>query len=529
MATVDELLAQAEELYKENNYQGVIDLLPEKVLEEHKSDGLYVVKAGAYCDLREFDLCKGAAEKALAIEPNNANAYFIIGTVYGTKGQYKKAVNEYEKAIACDRTISSFHYYLGLSYYHLKQYKKAVDSFKEAIKIAPKYSQAFNDMGNVFKNLQEYENAIETYDKAIEHDPKFPYPYFNKASTFFILQQYENALIVFKKYIELTTNNPDYFTSLAKEYIGEIEKLINIRGYKNIKHLVDGIMDLLRYTENCVTHYTTMTVAKALVLDKDSEFRLSEAAYLNDTSEGKELFNFLSDLIALQDEQYKIKEKFIKKPFIGSFVANEKENDLTLWRMYGKEDREEAKGCSITMGREEFINSLMESLKKNKKEDALRGNGEFAFYRVAYRKKDKIKPFTIPSGEPGDEEKLNTLMTNLAEAVKTFVDEHNNNDDNMQTLLEKLNEIAYLFKTYDYQYEHEIRLVLNGTGFPKTVDSKFTPPKVYIELINIMPVITTITLGPKVERAEEWITAFHYGLKNEGYSADITKSELPFK
>ncbi|WP_165064956.1 hypothetical protein [Desulfovibrio sp. ZJ200] len=41
-----------------------------------------------------------------------------------------------------------------------------------------------------------------------------------------------------------------------------------------------------------VTHYTTLSALKKLVYD-ESKFRLSEGNFLNDPSEGRELFNFL--------------------------------------------------------------------------------------------------------------------------------------------------------------------------------------------------------------------------------------------
>jgi tetratricopeptide (TPR) repeat protein len=597
MANAVELLKQAEKLFKESKYEGVIRLLPDAVLKKLKKDGLYVLKARAYYFLDETDLCLKTAEKALLLNPKNAEAYNCIGVIFYEKNEYKKAIKEYEKAILCDPGLPYTYVNLGTSCYLLKQYKKAIGLYNKALKIAPQYSDAYNGLGDAYYALKQYEKAIDAYNEAIKINPTYSDPYYslgiiyselekyekaidayneaikidptspasynglgfiygereeyekaidkyndaikidptysdsyyNRASTYFSLRNYKDASLDLAKYIELTKNDPDYYTSVAQEQIIEIEKLINIEGYQSIRDLVDEIKALLLYKEDFVTHYTTITVAKALILDKTSKFRLSEAAYLNDTSEGKELFNFLSLSAPLTNDRNKIQKTFTKKPFIGSFVAESKHNDLTLWRMYGKEDREEAKGCSITIRREEFIDKLTESLEKDKKEDALKADGDFIFYRVAYKKKVDVDPFTIPSGTPKDEEELNKCMKKLDKKVKTFTSRRVNKGTNIQTLLELLNEIAYLFKSYDYQYEHEIRLVLKGTGFDHVVNKDFAPPKVYIELVNIMPVITTITLGPKVERAEEWVSAFYYGLSNESYSADIIKSDLPFK
>ena len=86
-----------------------------------------------------------------------------------------------------------------------------------------------------------------------------------------------------------------------------------------------------------------------------------------------------------------------------------------------------------------------------------------------------------------------------------------------------------MFKTSEYQYEHEIRLVVKGIGFEKKVDVELTPPRVYIELTEVNPSIRKITLGPKVEKADEWAAAFYYTLDKSDYHPEILISHLPFK
>jgi hypothetical protein len=58
---------------------------------------------------------------------------------------------------------------------------------------------------------------------------------------------------------------------------------------------------------------------------------------------------------------------------------------------------------------------------------------------------------------------------------------------------------------------------------------KGTPPGVYIELVKITPLLKQITLGPKVERAEEWASAFYYSLDKQDLHPEILISHLPFK
>jgi hypothetical protein len=90
--------------------------------------------------------------------------------------------------------------------------------------------------------------------------------------------------------------------------------------------------------------------------------------------------------------------------------------------------------------------------------------------------------------------------------------------------------VAYLFKNAEYQYENELRLVMKeAIGFDKKIDMNFNPPKVYIELVPLSCMIKGITIGPKVERPDEWASAFHYHLENKGFKTEINISNLPFK
>lgn len=197
--------------------------------------------------------------------------------------------------------------------------------------------------------------------------------------------------------------------------------------------------------------------------------------------------------------------------------------------MYGKEDKEEAKGCAITIDTASLIKDIQEALVPDSKADTSTiNNDELSFYRVAYCKVDDENSFIVPGVNAKEVKKLNNCMRELLKETESFRAEE---DFDQQDLEELLNKIAYLFKSDEYQYEQELRLVVSGVGFEKkfSESSLPNPPKVYIELVPIRPLIRKITLGPKVERADEWAVAFHYSLKKDDHEPDILISHLPFK
>jgi tetratricopeptide (TPR) repeat protein len=528
MPTNKELLEKAQALNDEKKHSEVIKLLTDDLLKERIDADLYSEKAQAYYGLEEKVLCEKAVEKALNINPNQAKANNYKCNINAASEKYNKAIRYFNSVIERDSNFQYPYYALGIIYFDLKQYEKAIENFNKAIEIVPEDSYPYNALGNVYSDLNKYDEAIENYNKAIELAPKFSNAYSNRALIYSAKNEYQNAINDFKKHIELRKGK-GYSALQAQSKIKELKGSIKNPDYEQISKLVNRIKDLLLFTDSFVTHYTSLTAAKAMILD-GSKFRLSECAFLNDSSEGRELFKFLD----IQEACTAIGEvncpmPFTRKPFIGSFVLGTKCDDLTLWRMYGKESKEEAKGCSITIDSRKLQENL---IAKSSKGYTLKWTGDdFNFYRMVYIKDmDNLFAFPETKDKEKDKEKeLNKCMNQLAKKVKRYKDNVKKKSYSIKDLLELLNSIAYLFKSAEYQYEHEIRMVMNDVDLEKNIISDNIPPKVYIETVPINPIIQKITLGPKVERAEEWAAAFYYKLDKQDLHPEIFISHLPFK
>jgi hypothetical protein len=239
---------------------------------------------------------------------------------------------------------------------------------------------------------------------------------------------------------------------------------------------------------------------------------------MNDPSEGKEFFNFLEYKPYTSCNDGFHLEFFLPKPFIGSFVTKDKHDDLNMWRFYGKEERVEAKGCAITFHMQKFIDEIKNFLSNEKKEARQANESDINFYRVVYVETGTTN-FFIPNSN--NSKNLKKLMEKLKEKTSSY-------KGNYKTSLEKyLNSIAFLFKNDVYKNENEVRLVVKGIEFEKQYDKDFTPPRVYIELESIKKIVTRITLGPKVDKVNEWASAFHYSY--EINAPEIIISHLPYR
>lgn len=520
-----------------------------------------------YCVLKEYDKAKENYSEAIKLDQNDSWSYRGLGIVYKFLKEYEKAKENYLKAIEIDPKNSHSYNGLGNVYIRLKDYAKAKECLFKAIKIDPKNSHPYNGLGNVYSELseyakakkyylktievdsqaphpynglgniysklKEYNNANENYLKAIDTDSFFDAPYYNLAQNYFNSDEFKLAKEYYEKFISLKTDKtdkPDFFYKNAIAKIDAINKIIDSSTYKRVSELVQQIKDLLLFKETCVSHYTSISTVQLLVLN-ESPMRLSEGSFLNDTSEGQELFKFLD--FTINKSLGENEEIFTKRPFIGSFIDSAKYNDLTLWRMYGKEALEEAKGCSITIN----VNELKEAIqaKINPSVTIVPAKGDDKeFYRVAYRNGEI---FDFAGANPTQKKKLGLAMKALKDVIQKFKKKTRKGKNEELEMIELLNEIAYLFKSVEYQYENEIRLVItDAIGFEKKIDFNATnfipsksPNKVYIDLVPVLPLLKSITIGPKVDKPEEWASTFHYHLLNKGFKPEIHISKLPFK
>lgn len=469
--------------------------------------------------------------KAIELNEKYSNAYNNRGNAWHQKKQYDNAIEDYNKAINLNKNFAAAYNNRGNAWRFKKEYNKALEDFNNAIKLDGKLAAAYINRGIVFGVQKEFTLSINDFTSAIKFDEKNASAYYNRGISYNAIQQFKIAIEDFKESIRLKNNYQDFFSKVAESIIKELEKKLANKWYSDVSEIINNIKTLLLFKQDCVTHYTSLSAAKAMILGinnnnkiEKSKFRLSEGAFLNDTSEGRELFDYLN-FSNIKKADKTLAEPFTEKPFIGSFVTETKHDDLTLWRMYGKENMVEARGCALTIHKDKFLSALKDSINSKTKEYmTMQTQEQFTFYKVAYIKKDEKSDFLVP----GDEEagnKLYIMMKELKEKIEKLLDEQKT------AINELLNGIAYLFKSMEYQFENEVRLIVQGTGFDKTIEIDSIPPKVYIQLIDIVPVLTKITFGPKVERADEWAAAFNYHIKKEIIDSNIPIiiSHLPFK
>ncbi|MDP2796552.1 MAG: tetratricopeptide repeat protein, partial [Methanoregula sp.] len=118
-------------------------------------------------------------DKALALNPDYADAWRNRGVALGNLAMYQEAVDSYDKAIAIDQNDVDTWYNRGFALGKLGQFSKAIASYDKALALNPDYADAWRNRGVALGNLAMYSeavgsyyNAIASYYKAIVPEPK---------------------------------------------------------------------------------------------------------------------------------------------------------------------------------------------------------------------------------------------------------------------------------------------------------------------------------------------------------------------
>ncbi len=114
-----------------------------------------------------------AFNKAIKVNPNNADVYVQRGIYYFEQDDWEAASNDYEKAISLDPKNSHAYYNRGSLLMAQKNYPLALEDMTQAIVLMPDFPGAYINRGNIHKLLKDHQAALKDYSKAIDISPNF--------------------------------------------------------------------------------------------------------------------------------------------------------------------------------------------------------------------------------------------------------------------------------------------------------------------------------------------------------------------
>jgi tetratricopeptide (TPR) repeat protein len=148
----------------------------------------------------------------------NAFSYLEQGMKYEKEDNYYASLVELDKALALDPNFAEAHDYKAIVYIKLGRFVKALKSVNTAIECNPRLAEAYNHRGIIQFYLQNADRAMSDYDQAILLNPDYGTAYYNRGLLKLSLNDEAGALKDLRRAQELKCTDAE---PVIKEFLAE--------------------------------------------------------------------------------------------------------------------------------------------------------------------------------------------------------------------------------------------------------------------------------------------------------------------
>ncbi|MBD0832436.1 tetratricopeptide repeat protein [Aestuariibaculum sediminum] len=148
--------------------------------------------------------------EAIALEPDNLDAYFLRGLAKNDLGDFHGAIIDYSKIILSKPDPDTY-FNRGNSRYALNDYFGAEQDYEKAFEMDSNFIDALYSLGCAQYELEKYEEAIKTFSKVIRAIPLDTEAYYRRADSFKALKNYPAALNDYSLAVKIDQTSLAYY------------------------------------------------------------------------------------------------------------------------------------------------------------------------------------------------------------------------------------------------------------------------------------------------------------------------------
>lgn len=127
----------------------------------------------------------------------------------GSPTDYAERIAQAEKVVAQDPKNINAWISLGNDYFDTEQSQKAINAYGKALEIEPNNPNILTDQGVMFRKIGWYDKALANFERANKIDPSHLQSLFNAGIVYAVdLKQPEKAALYWNRYLKLDSNSP---------------------------------------------------------------------------------------------------------------------------------------------------------------------------------------------------------------------------------------------------------------------------------------------------------------------------------
>jgi Flp pilus assembly protein TadD len=239
------------------------------------------VLGAALNQARKFQESLIPNQKAVDLDPQDAEARIILGSTLQQLGRFEQAEASYKKAIALKPDFAVAHYCLGTMLQELGRLDDAEVSYRNSIALNPNFPEAYVNLGITLRNSGRSENAEPIYRKAIALNPGLAEAHYNLGVTLRELGRLDGAETSYRKAIALKPDYAEAYCDLGRALMGRCRLEEAKASYKKaIEVKPDFALALWRLSGTAQSIPEAKTwIGECLAVDKNHEgAKLTNAA-----------------------------------------------------------------------------------------------------------------------------------------------------------------------------------------------------------------------------------------------------------
>ena len=215
-------------LYKQGLYQEALAQASQLQQKFPNSIMLYNIIGAANQGLGKLDKALGAYNKAISINPDNADVYNNMGLTLQKQGKLDEAIEAYKKATSIKSEYAAAYYNMGNALQEQGKLDEAIEAYKKATSIKPDYANAYNNMGITLRKQGKLDEAIDAFSKALAITPDYADVYNNIGLTLHEQDKLEEAIEAYNKAIAIKPDNAEAYNNIgeALKDQGKLEEAI---------------------------------------------------------------------------------------------------------------------------------------------------------------------------------------------------------------------------------------------------------------------------------------------------------------
>jgi Flp pilus assembly protein TadD len=156
----------------------------------------YKSRAEAYMKIGNYHRAVEDLKRSIAIYPQYATSYTILGMAYERLGDSLQAIESYGKAIELNPQ-----FYLAYNGRE-RAFKKVLKKSGVAIKSNPADAAAYINRGTAHALMKNHQEALGDFDRAIQLNPQITAVYYNRGLVYTHLGDYQRAITDFSTVLQ---------------------------------------------------------------------------------------------------------------------------------------------------------------------------------------------------------------------------------------------------------------------------------------------------------------------------------------